>query len=56
VPRRDPSTAERAIVVGFADLRLHGVSRSIDAPTLATMVDRFEALAYEHILDYGGRS
>ena len=51
-----PSTAERALVVGFADLSgFTAFSRSIDVPTLATMVDRFEALAYEHILDRGGR-
>jgi len=51
-----PSTTERAIVVGFADLSgFTAFSRSIDVPTLATMVDRFEALAYEHIVERGGR-
>ncbi|MEO8606094.1 MAG: adenylate/guanylate cyclase domain-containing protein [bacterium] len=51
-----PSLSEHALVVGFADLSgFTAFSRSIDVQTLAVMVDRFEALAYEHILERGGR-
>jgi len=51
-----PSSSGRETVVGFADLSgFTAFSRSVDVPTLAAMVDRFEALAYEHILRYGGR-
>ena len=51
-----PSGTDRALVVGFADLSgFTAFSRSIDVSTLAAMVDRFEALAYEHIVERGGR-
>lgn len=51
-----PSTADRRLTVGFADLVGFTVLSQALAPReLAAIVDRFEALAYEHILERGGR-
>lgn len=45
-----------AVVVGFADLvGFTAFSQRRDAAELAAVVDRFEALAYEHIAEHGGR-
>jgi adenylate cyclase len=47
---------ERLLVVGFADLvDFTAASQGLDDDDLAAMVDRFEALAYEHIAAHGGR-
>ncbi len=44
------------LVVGFADLvGFTAISQQLSEGELATMVDRFEALAYEHIPERGGR-
>jgi adenylate cyclase len=52
----NPSTADRNLTVGFADLvGFTALSQALDARELATMVDRFEAIAYEHIPERGGR-
>ncbi|HJQ84789.1 MAG TPA: adenylate/guanylate cyclase domain-containing protein [Candidatus Binatia bacterium] len=46
----------RTLVVGFADLvDFTALSQQLDERDLAERVDRFEALAYEHILQHGGR-
>lgn len=51
-----PSAADRALVVGFADMvGFTSMSQALDARELATMVDRFEAIAYEHVVTRGGR-
>jgi adenylate cyclase len=51
-----PAAADRAQVVGFADLvGFTSMSRALDARELATMVDRFEAIAYAQIPERGGR-
>jgi adenylate cyclase len=51
-----PSASDRPLTVGFADLvGFTAMSQSITARELAAMVDRFEALAYEHIPERGGR-
>lgn len=51
-----PTGGEHATAVGFADLAgFTALSDSLDAGELAAMVDRFEALAYEHIVNGGGR-
>jgi adenylate cyclase len=51
-----PSAADRSLVVGFADLvGFTTVSRALDTRELADMVDRFEAVAYEQIVERGGR-
>jgi adenylate cyclase len=51
-----PTAGEHALAVGFADLAgFTALSDSLDAGELAAMVDRFEALAYEHIVNGGGR-
>jgi len=50
------TTAARPLTVGFADLvGFTAFSAQLDARGLAAMVDRFEALAYEHIPERGGR-
>ena len=47
---------DREIVVGFADLvGFTAYSQQHDATEIAAMVDRFEATAYEHVVDRGGR-
>ncbi|MDX2165843.1 MAG: adenylate cyclase regulatory domain-containing protein [Deltaproteobacteria bacterium] len=51
-----PTDGEHAMAVGFADLAgFTALSDSLDAGELAATVDRFEALAYEHIVSGGGR-
>jgi adenylate cyclase len=50
------STREGALAVGFADLvGFTAISQQLDERELASMVDRFEALAYEQITRRGGR-
>ena len=51
-----PSTADRALTVGFADLvGFTAFSQALDQRELAEMVERFEAVAYAHIPERGGR-
>jgi adenylate cyclase len=51
-----PSAADRELSIGFADLvGFTAMSQALDAHELAAMVDRFEALTYEHIVGRGGR-
>src|SRR5262245_53460246 len=51
-----PTPADREQTVGFADLvGFTAMSQAIDTRELAAMVDRFEAIAYDHILERGGR-
>ena len=51
-----PSAGDRSVTVGFADLvGFTAMSQALDVRDLATMVDRFEAIAYEHIPERGGR-
>jgi adenylate cyclase len=50
------SGAGRTLAVGFADLvDFTAISQELSEHELATMVDRFEAVAYAHIPDRGGR-
>jgi len=50
------ATRTGALAVGFADLvGFTAISQQLDAADLAALVDRFEALAYEHIARRGGR-
>ena len=52
----NPSAAEHSSAVGFADLvGFTSLSQTLDSHELAAMVDRFEAIAYEHIPERGGR-
>ena len=51
-----PSPADRVLIVGFADMvRFTAMSQALDTRELAAVVDRFEAIAYEHVLKRGGR-
>jgi len=51
-----PSDAGHDVTVGFADLvGFTTLSQALDASELAVMVDRFEALGYEHVPLHGGR-
>jgi adenylate cyclase len=51
-----PSVADRPLAVGFADLvGFTAMSQALAPRDLAAIVDRFEALAYDHILERGGR-
>jgi len=51
-----PSEADRELAVGFADMvGFTALSQALAPQELAQMVDRFEALAYEHIPERGGR-
>lgn len=51
-----PSAADRTLAVGFADLvGFTSLSQAIEPRELARIVDRFEAVAYEHIPERGGR-
>jgi len=51
-----PSAADRTLTIGFADLvGFTAMTQALDARELAAMVDRFEAVAYEHIPERGGR-
>jgi adenylate cyclase len=51
-----PAAADRAQVVGFADLvGFTSMSEALETHALAAMVDRFEAIAYAQIPARGGR-
>jgi adenylate cyclase len=51
-----PSESQHDVTVGFADLvGFTALSQALDASELAGMVDRFEALGYEHVPLHGGR-
>jgi adenylate cyclase len=51
-----PSAADRTLTIGFADLvDFTAMSQALDPGELAATVDRFEAVAYEHIPERGGR-
>jgi adenylate cyclase len=51
-----PSAADHSLTVGFADIvGFTAMSQALDARALAAIVDRFEAIAYEHIPARGGR-
>jgi adenylate cyclase len=51
-----PTSGDRPLTIGFADLvGFTAMSRAIATRELAMVVDRFEALAYEHIPERGGR-
>ena len=51
-----PSPLDRSLAVGFADLAgFTTMSQALEPRELAVMVDRFEAIAYEHIPEHGGR-
>jgi adenylate cyclase len=51
-----PSAADRTLTIGFADLvGFTAMCQALDARELAAIVDRFEAIAYEHIPARGGR-
>jgi adenylate cyclase len=51
-----PSAGDQTLTVGFADLvGFTALSQSITPRELAAIVDRFEAIAYEHIPERGGR-
>jgi adenylate cyclase len=51
-----PSAAGRPLIVGFADMvGFTSMSRALDSHQLASVVDRFEAIAHEGILTRGGR-
>lgn len=51
-----PSAADREQAVGFADLvGFTAMSEAIDTQELAQIVNRFEAVAYDHIVERGGR-
>jgi adenylate cyclase len=50
------SPTDRALVVGFADMvGFTAMTQALDAGELATMVDKFEAIAHEKIVEHGGR-
>lgn len=51
-----PSAADRTLTIGFVDLvGFTAMSQMLNPEELAAMVDRFEAIAYEHIPERGGR-
>ena len=51
-----PSESPPDLTVGFADLvGFTALSQALDASELAGMVDRFEAIGYEHVPLHGGR-
>lgn len=51
-----PRAGDQPLAVGFADLAgFTALSASLDAAELGQMVDRFEAVAYHHIVGHGGR-
>jgi adenylate cyclase len=51
-----PSASDSALTIGFADLvGFTAMSQALAPHELAEIVDRFEALAYEHIPERGGR-
>lgn len=51
-----PSHTDRVLTVGFADIvGFTAMTQSLDGRELAALVDRFEASAYRHVLERGGR-
>jgi len=51
-----PSARDASLAVGFADLvGFTALSQALEPRELAEAVDRFEAIAYEHIPEHGGR-
>ena len=51
-----PAEGDRALAVGFADLvGFTSLSQALEPRELAVAVDRFEAIAYEHVPEHGGR-
>lgn len=51
-----PADGEEHVTVGFADMvGFTALSQALDAHELAAMVERFEAIAYEHVPGRGGR-
>jgi adenylate cyclase len=51
-----PSSLDASFAVGFADLvGFTALSQALEPRELAGTVDRFEAIAYEHIPEHGGR-
>jgi adenylate cyclase len=51
-----PSAEDLVLTVGFADMvGFTQLSQALDGAELASMVDRFETIAYEHIPARGGR-
>ena len=51
-----PSEGDRTLTVGFADLvGFTSLSQALEPHELAVAVDRFEAIAYEHVPEHGGR-
>jgi adenylate cyclase len=51
-----PDATSETLTVGFADMvGFTALSQALDAADVAAMVDRFEATAYEHIPQRGGR-
>jgi adenylate cyclase len=51
-----PGETEEMLTVGFADMvGFTALSQALDPADVAAMVDRFEATAYEHIPQRGGR-
>lgn len=51
-----PTTADGKVVIGFADMvGFTELTQQLSDGELSTLVDRFEAVAYEHIPERGGR-
>jgi len=51
-----PSAEDLVLTVGFADLvGFTSLSQALDGAELASMVDRFETIVYEHVPRHGGR-
>jgi adenylate cyclase len=51
-----PTAGEKSLSVGFADMvGFTALSQALDAHDLAAMVDRFEAVVYEHVPARGGQ-
>jgi adenylate cyclase len=51
-----PSATDRTLTIGFADLvGFTTLSQALEPKALAAVVDRFEAVAYDHIVERAGR-
>jgi adenylate cyclase len=51
-----PSAADRTLTIGFADLvGFTALGQTLEPKELAAVVDRFEAVAYDHIVERAGR-
>lgn len=51
-----PSATDRPLTIGFADLvGFTTLSQALEPSELAVVVDRFEAVAYDHIVERAGR-